>query len=74
MQNLNQEQIDKELEELKKNIPNYKPITAKGRKEVCDTCPSNVDIGGHVHYCNECGCLLALKIRFPFTSCPLGKW
>lgn len=74
MQDLTPEEIQKQIDELKKNIPNYKPISSKGRRQICDECPSNIDIGAGARYCNECGCLLALKIRFPFTSCPLGKW
>lgn len=74
MQDLNEDEIQKQINELKKDIPDYKPISAQGRLEICGTCPSNTDIGQGVRVCTDCGCLLAIKVRFPFTSCPLGKW
>lgn len=62
-----------EFERLKAKIPNYKPISAEGRMEICDVCPENTEIG-FAKYCKECNCLLALKVRIPFTECPLKKW
>ena len=74
MQDLTPGEIQKEINELKKNIPNYKPISAHGRLAICEECPERSDVGKKIYYCRECGCLLALKVRFPLTSCPLGKW
>jgi hypothetical protein len=79
MQDLNEEEygnpeIQKQIAELKKNIPGYKPISWQGRMEICDQCPQAVLVGNFAKVCNECGCMLALKVRFPLTSCPLGKW
>jgi hypothetical protein len=24
--------------------------------------------------CNQCGCLMKIKVRFDFFKCPLNKW
>ena len=82
MQDLSDEELykpltkkqQKELEKLKKNIPEYKPISWQGRQKICDDCPSNIQVGKTAFVCEECGCLLALKLRIPFSECPLGKW
>lgn len=64
----------KELARLKKKIPNYKPISWQGRAEICDKCPSKVQVAASIDVCDECGCILIMKQMVPLTSCPLGKW
>lgn len=62
-----------EFDKLKAKIPNYKPISPHGRMEICNICPKNIEVASAA-FCKECNCLLALKVRIPFTECPLKKW
>lgn len=39
------------------------------REAICSKCDKN-----KLNFCSECGCLIPLKISFPFTACPLKKW
>lgn len=39
------------------------------REQLCSSCSEN-----KLNFCSRCGCLIPLKISFPFTSCPIGKW
>jgi hypothetical protein len=48
------------------------------RAEICDTCPSKVEIiknKSWSYVCGECGCPLSKKIYTQYNrQCPLGKW
>lgn len=56
------------LEEVKKYINNPQSLERLGH---CSQCPSfNKD----TFICNECGCLMRLKVLIPISKCPLGKW
>ena len=41
------------------------------RMKICEQCPS---FQSTLKLCKECGCLMAIKVLFKGTSCPLGKW
>lgn len=56
------------LEEVKKYIANPKSLERLGH---CATCPS---FNKTVMVCNECGCLMKLKVLIPSSTCPLNKW
>lgn len=43
----------------------------RARINTCRACPAYDDIQ---HRCKECGCYLAVKVKFSEDSCPLGKW
>lgn len=40
------------------------------RINICNTCEYKNPVG----ICNKCGCVLAVKARFPVFNCPLRKW
>jgi len=46
----------------------YKNLRIK-REHICSSCEFN-----KFNFCSRCGCLIPLKISFPFTSCPENKW
>lgn len=39
------------------------------RQLICNSC-----LNRKFGICLECGCVLEVKIRCGFSSCPLGKW
>lgn len=39
------------------------------RRKICETCSHN-----KFNFCIKCGCIIPLKTRFKFSSCPIGKW
>lgn len=46
----------------------YRNLRSK-REQICSSCEFN-----NYNFCSKCGCLIPLKISFPFTSCPENKW
>lgn len=46
----------------------YKNLRSK-REMICSSCEFN-----NLNFCSKCGCLIPLKISFPFTTCPENKW
>jgi len=44
---------------------------AKKRMEICRKCSFMIP---KVEVCRKCGCILAMKSRLKWFSCPLGKW
>jgi len=40
------------------------------RMSICNECEYKTKFGT----CAKCGCILALKTRFEYFSCPIGKW
>lgn len=53
-----------------KNLGRVETVIAEERFEICKACPSLAVPGT----CKECGCVMALKVKLPNASCPLGKW
>jgi hypothetical protein len=45
--------------------------TARERLDACRCCPR---LSKLTRQCSECGCFMALKVKLPNASCPLGKW
>lgn len=45
--------------------------TAESRLEICRACPSYKPL---THRCDECGCVMNLKVKIPDAECPLGHW
>src|SRR4051794_34793847 len=43
--------------------------TARARLAICRPCPERRGA-----LCGVCGCVLAIKVRMNFESCPIGKW
>ena len=43
------------------------------RLSICEMCVHNV-IKLNVHTCDECNCILALKVRMKQSHCPLDFW
>jgi hypothetical protein len=41
------------------------------RLDICDTCPSLIQL---TQQCKECGCIMPLKAKLKDATCPLGKW
>jgi hypothetical protein len=39
------------------------------RKKICQSCEHN-----KFNFCVKCGCVIPLKTKFKFSSCPIGKW
>lgn len=37
---------------------------------ICNACEYKTEMG----MCKKCGCVLAVKARFPFFKCPIEKW
>lgn len=46
----------------------YKAI-ARPRLEICKDCPFNF-----VGMCQQCGCVIRIKVRVKEETCPIGKW
>jgi hypothetical protein len=56
----------------KRAIKDPVPIPAeaqRARLEICEPCDKYVN-----GRCAECGCVLALKVRFAHMECPIGRW
>jgi len=45
--------------------------TASKRIAICNECPELQPAFGT---CAQCGCLMAAKVKFSKSVCPLGKW
>lgn len=43
------------------------------RIDICLPCEFYAERHG-VAICDQCGCVLNLKVRFPGESCPIDKW
>ena len=43
---------------------------SKDRLAICRDCPSF----NKLRICNECKCIMPLKVKIPNAKCPLGKW
>lgn len=43
---------------------------AEERLTICAKCDKFSDVG----LCNECGCVMVVKVKVATSSCPLGKW
>jgi hypothetical protein len=41
------------------------------RLTICNECEH---LRKSVMQCNKCGCFMTAKVRFPSSSCPIGKW
>jgi len=39
------------------------------RIDICGTCDRYEN-----DKCKECGCIMSIKVMFPHSDCPLGKW
>lgn len=51
--------------------------TSTARREICLACDRSrvVSVGvGKVRQCDECGCVIAAKVKIASERCPLGKW
>lgn len=48
----------------------YKPPIHIIRLKICMEC-EHLTI---VKTCNQCGCIVPLKVRILSTECPIGKW
>lgn len=54
------------LDTLKKNND-----MSERRLAICNECEH---LKKSVMQCNKCGCFMIAKVRFPSSSCPIGKW
>lgn len=43
------------------------------RLDICNVCQDADDVLGQ-KYCRNCGCVIALKVKFEGQECPIGKW
>ena len=60
------------LEQFKRNgIIITEEQKREQRKAVCKDCSS---YNSNLHRCNECGCMVDVKIYVDASRCPLGKW
>lgn len=60
--------------DLKKNPANQSSQSMyDNRTQICNTCDQRKELFGF-SLCGTCKCLLGLKTRLRFSSCPLGKW
>ena len=53
-------------------IKNPVPIpddAQRARLEICGPCDKFVN-----GRCVECGCIMALKVKFAHMECPIGRW
>lgn len=48
------------------------PISAAAQAERLLQCKSCDSFNGTT--CDECGCIMAIKVKFAEMDCPLGKW
>ena len=52
----------------------------KHRLEICGECEHFIDFPivhkylKNTHQCDQCGCLMEVKVRIPGMKCPLDKW
>jgi hypothetical protein len=62
--------------------PSVKPIfykqfvseeKEKSRREVCDACEFKKVLLG-IDMCSQCNCVLTLKTKATFATCPIKKW
>ncbi len=42
---------------------------AKKRLDICEECEYYKN-----YFCKKCGCVMAVKTKYKFMSCPVGKW
>lgn len=42
----------------------------KQRKETCESC----EFFTKLKICGKCGCVMPLKWKFKYATCPLDKW
>lgn len=54
-----------------KNIEKLQGPIAKGRLDICMSCPELISV---THQCKICKCFMDVKTKLPNASCPLGKW
>jgi len=53
-----------------RELGRVEPVIAEERMGICRECPMLNAIG----QCEECNCIMHLKVKLPNASCPLGKW
>ena len=56
---------------LNPNKPRASEELYTHRLDICDTCPSLIQL---TQQCKECGCIMPLKAKLKDATCPLGKW
>lgn len=64
------EQKQKKEAEKQDQAANAHPL-GKQRLEICKSCES---YNAAFRMCNECHCLMPVKVILPFASCPKSKW
>ena len=42
------------------------------RLDLCNACEHM--LRGMIHICKKCGCIIAVKVRFSQSACPISKW
>ena len=60
------------LDSTKRALKDPVPIPATAQAErllVCKACDSFNETT-----CDECGCIMSIKVKFSEMECPLGKW
>ena len=45
--------------------------TSNARMEICNGCPKLIKL---TKQCKECGCIMPMKTKLKFATCPLEKW
>jgi len=55
-------------------IEKKKFIFSKDKYKICEECPELDKKAAMGPTCKHCGCLMKIKTKMPFVTCPLGKW
>jgi len=56
----------------KRAIKNPVPIDAETQAKRLAECEACEHFNGTT--CDQCGCIMALKIKFAHMECPIGRW
>ena len=63
--------IDVTVDTIKGTVEYVADDIVEKRKKVCGTCERYFSPTGQ---CKECGCFVALKVKYLKSSCPISKW
>lgn len=56
---------------LNPNQPRSQEDIAKNRLSICESCEYFIKL---THQCNQCGCIMPLKVKLENATCPKNFW